>query len=69
MKEEILRILDTAALTELEKQRLTDALFVLYGVSNYSELLIAELVKAKSLTEHLTIEERNEYFDLVISNL
>ena len=41
----------------------------LRGVSNRRELLIAELVKAKSLTEHLTTEERNEYFDLVISNL
>ena len=32
MKEKILKILDTASLPELEKQRLTDALLILYNV-------------------------------------
>jgi hypothetical protein len=34
-----------------------------------SEWILEELVKAKSLTEHLSQEERNEYFDLIIRNL
>jgi len=31
--------------------------------------LLSELAKAKALTEHLSQEERNEYFDLAIKNL
>jgi hypothetical protein len=38
-------------------------------VGNQRELLISELAKAKALTEHLTQEERNEYFDVAIRNL
>lgn len=34
-----------------------------------SEWTLEEIVKAKSLTEHLSQEERNEYFDLIIRNL
>ena len=35
----------------------------------HKKKLLSELVKAKSLTEHLSQEERNEYFDLAIKNL
>jgi len=31
--------------------------------------LLSELAKAKALTEHLSQEERNEYFDMAIKNL
>lgn len=34
-----------------------------------SEWLLEELIKTKSLTEHLSQEERNEYFDLRIKEL
>jgi hypothetical protein len=33
------------------------------------EWLLEEIIKEKSLTEHLSQEERNEYFDLIIRNL
>jgi len=35
----------------------------------YKNKLLSELVKAKALTEHLSQEARNEYFDLKIKNL
>ena len=41
MKEQILKILDTVELPELEKQRLTDALLILFNVSHRRELLLA----------------------------
>lgn len=33
------------------------------------EWILEELIKAKNLTEHLSQEERNEYFDLRIKEL
>ena len=35
----------------------------------HKKKLLSELAKAKALTEHLSQEERNEYFDLAIKNL
>ena len=49
-----------------------DELFNQLFIKDFSqqiELLIAELIKVKSMTEHLTAEERNEYFGLALNNL
>jgi hypothetical protein len=35
----------------------------------FKELLISELTKIKALTEHLSQDERNEFFDITIKNL
>jgi len=35
----------------------------------HKKKLLSELAKAKALTEHLSQEERNEYFDMAIKNL
>ena len=50
------------------------SLFNIDDMINFAEeyhkkKLLSELAKAKALTEHLSQEERNEYFDLAIKNL